>query len=146
MFGKWKASFQFVAIAVAILRPHVIIDDAYLDQWLMIVVAVITAWSGVDYLIHSADALEVVGGSRRLMARVFVTGGGGLIGTALLTALLERGDEVVALARSDAAAATLAQRGVRGPPRRRLRRADAGRGDGGLRAGVQRRPASTSSA
>ena len=46
------------------------------------------------------------------MARVFVTGGGGLIGSALVTALLERGDEVVALARSDAAAATLAQRGV----------------------------------
>lgn len=58
LFGKWKASFQFVAIAFAILRPHVIIDDAYLDQWLMIVVAVITALSGVDYLINSADALR----------------------------------------------------------------------------------------
>ena len=46
------------------------------------------------------------------MARVCVTGGGGLIGSALVTALLERGDEVVAVARSDAAAATLAQRGV----------------------------------
>ena len=46
------------------------------------------------------------------MTRVCVTGGGGLIGSALVTALLERGDEVVALARSDAAAAMLAQRGV----------------------------------
>ena len=46
------------------------------------------------------------------MARVFVTGGTGVIGTALVGRLLARGDEVVALARSDAAAATLAGRGV----------------------------------
>ena len=46
------------------------------------------------------------------MARVFVTGGTGLIGGALITSLLERGDEVVALARSDAAAARLDERGV----------------------------------
>ncbi len=46
------------------------------------------------------------------MSRVFVTGGTGVIGTALITALLERGDAVVALARTDAAAAALAQRGV----------------------------------
>ena len=58
MFGKWKASFQFAAIAVAILRPHVIIAGAYLDQWLMVAVAVITAWSGIEYLRASADALR----------------------------------------------------------------------------------------
>jgi nucleoside-diphosphate-sugar epimerase len=46
------------------------------------------------------------------MARVFVTGGTGLIGRALITSLLDRGDEVVALARSDAAAARLRERGV----------------------------------
>ncbi|MDE3133398.1 MAG: NAD-dependent epimerase/dehydratase family protein [Acidobacteriota bacterium] len=46
------------------------------------------------------------------MARVFLTGGSGLLGTALLTALLERGDVVVALARSDQAASSLAARGV----------------------------------
>jgi len=57
-FGKWKASVQFAAIAVAILRPHVLIDGAFLDQWLMVVVAVITAWSGIEYLRASADALR----------------------------------------------------------------------------------------
>ena len=47
------------------------------------------------------------------MARVFVTGGTGLIGGALITKLLERGDEVVALTRQpDGAAAALAERGV----------------------------------
>lgn len=46
------------------------------------------------------------------MARVFVTGGTGVIGRALVTRLLERGDEVVALARSDAAERELADRGV----------------------------------
>ena len=46
------------------------------------------------------------------MARIFVTGGSGLLGTALITALLERGDQVVALARSEASAEKLATRGV----------------------------------
>jgi dihydroflavonol-4-reductase len=44
--------------------------------------------------------------------RVFVTGGSGLIGRALVERLLGRGDRVVALARSDAAAAGLAALGA----------------------------------
>ena len=46
------------------------------------------------------------------MTRVFLTGAGGLIGGALLGRLLERGDHVVALARSEASAAALGGRGA----------------------------------
>ncbi len=44
--------------------------------------------------------------------RVFVTGGSGLIGGALVDRLIADGDDVAALARSDAAAAALAARGA----------------------------------
>lgn len=46
------------------------------------------------------------------MSRVFLTGASGLVGGALLGGLRERGDEVVALARSEAAASALAERGA----------------------------------
>ena len=47
------------------------------------------------------------------MTRVFLTGGSGLIGGALAARLVERGDEVLALARSDEAERALAARGTR---------------------------------
>jgi dihydroflavonol-4-reductase len=47
------------------------------------------------------------------VTRVFLTGGSGLIGGALAARLVERGDEVLALARSDEAARALAARGTR---------------------------------
>jgi dihydroflavonol-4-reductase len=46
------------------------------------------------------------------MARVFVTGGTGVIGRALVERLQARGDEVIALARSESAATALGDRGV----------------------------------
>ncbi|HEY2769462.1 MAG TPA: NAD-dependent epimerase/dehydratase family protein [Solirubrobacteraceae bacterium] len=46
------------------------------------------------------------------MSRVFVTGGSGVIGRALVSRLVARGDDVVALARSEAAARELADRGA----------------------------------
>jgi dihydroflavonol-4-reductase len=47
------------------------------------------------------------------MTRVFLTGGSGLIGGALGARLVERGDEVVALGRSDAAERALSEGGMR---------------------------------
>ncbi|MGA9858294.1 MAG: CDP-diacylglycerol--glycerol-3-phosphate 3-phosphatidyltransferase [Solirubrobacteraceae bacterium] len=58
MLGKWKATVQFVAVALAMFRPDVIIGDAYLDQWAMVVAAIVTAWSGADYLARSSSALR----------------------------------------------------------------------------------------
>jgi CDP-diacylglycerol--glycerol-3-phosphate 3-phosphatidyltransferase len=58
MLGKWKATVQFVAIALAILRPDVTIAGAFLDQWLLVVAAVITAWSGVEYFVRFSSALR----------------------------------------------------------------------------------------
>ena len=58
MSGKWKATVQFFAIALAMLRPDAIILGAYLDQWVMAAAAVITAWSGIEYIARSADALR----------------------------------------------------------------------------------------
>ena len=50
MWGKWKATVQFVAITFAIWRPDVHIGDWYLDQWLMAIAALITIVSAVQYL------------------------------------------------------------------------------------------------
>jgi phosphatidylglycerophosphate synthase len=56
--GRWKATLQFIALALAMLRPEVTLAGAYLDQWAMVLAAVATAWSGIDYLARSADALR----------------------------------------------------------------------------------------
>jgi CDP-diacylglycerol--glycerol-3-phosphate 3-phosphatidyltransferase len=58
MLGKWKATVQFVAITLAILRPDGIIAGAYLDQWAMVIAALVTAWSGIDYIIQFSAALR----------------------------------------------------------------------------------------
>jgi dihydroflavonol-4-reductase len=47
------------------------------------------------------------------VSRAFVTGGSGVVGRALVERLRERGDEVIALARSDDAEAALERRGAR---------------------------------
>jgi CDP-diacylglycerol---glycerol-3-phosphate 3-phosphatidyltransferase len=58
MLGKWKATVQFAALAVVMLRPDVKIAGAYLDQWLLAAAAVVTVWSGIDYFIKFSSALR----------------------------------------------------------------------------------------
>jgi phosphatidylglycerophosphate synthase len=60
MLGKWKATVQFAALTIAMLRPDVIIAGAYLDEWVMVFAAVVTAWSGVDYLLKFRASLSTV--------------------------------------------------------------------------------------
>jgi CDP-diacylglycerol--glycerol-3-phosphate 3-phosphatidyltransferase len=56
--GKWKATIQFVAIALAMLRPGAPIGGAYLDQWAMVIAALVSGWSGVDYIVRFSGALR----------------------------------------------------------------------------------------
>ena len=58
MAGKWKATVQFVAITLAILRPDVVIAGVYLDQWALALAAGMSIWSGVDYLVRFSAALR----------------------------------------------------------------------------------------
>ena len=53
MLGKLKASIQFVAIALAILRPGDPLGGLYIDEWAMIAAAIITVISAADYLMRA---------------------------------------------------------------------------------------------
>jgi CDP-diacylglycerol--glycerol-3-phosphate 3-phosphatidyltransferase len=58
MLGKWKATLQFVALTLVMLRPHVTFAGAYLDQWALVLATVVTVWSGVDYFARFFSALR----------------------------------------------------------------------------------------
>jgi CDP-diacylglycerol---glycerol-3-phosphate 3-phosphatidyltransferase len=58
LLGKWKATVQFVAILLAIVRPDVTIGGTFLDEWAIALAALVTAWSGVDYLIRFWSVLR----------------------------------------------------------------------------------------
>jgi CDP-diacylglycerol--glycerol-3-phosphate 3-phosphatidyltransferase len=58
VLGKWKATVQFAAIALAMFRPDVTIGGEYLDEWVMVFAALVTAWSGVDYMLKFSVALR----------------------------------------------------------------------------------------
>ncbi len=57
MLGKIKTSVQFLAIALAILRPGDEVGGLYVDEWAMLVAAVVTVWSAADYLVRAWPAL-----------------------------------------------------------------------------------------
>jgi CDP-diacylglycerol--glycerol-3-phosphate 3-phosphatidyltransferase len=56
--GKAKTNIQFAAILLAIWRPEIVIAGRFLDQWAMVVAAVVTVWSAVDYLGRFARRLS----------------------------------------------------------------------------------------
>jgi CDP-diacylglycerol---glycerol-3-phosphate 3-phosphatidyltransferase len=55
--GKVKTTIQFLAIALAIVRPGEPVAGLYIDQWVMLAAAAVTVASAVDYLARSASAL-----------------------------------------------------------------------------------------
>ena len=57
--GKLKTTVQFLAIAVAIVRPWDPIGGMYVDEWLMLAAAVVTVASAVEYIARSSDALSL---------------------------------------------------------------------------------------
>ncbi len=59
IWGKLKATIQFVAIIFAILRPGEPLGGTlYFDEWLMLAAAIITVLSAADYLQRFSSALR----------------------------------------------------------------------------------------
>lgn len=57
--GKLKTTVQFLAIAVAIVRPWDPVGGLFVDEWLMLAAAVVTVASAVEYLARSSDVLSL---------------------------------------------------------------------------------------
>jgi CDP-diacylglycerol---glycerol-3-phosphate 3-phosphatidyltransferase len=57
--GKLKTTVQFLAIAVAIVRPWDPVGGLFVDEWLMLAAAVVTIASAIEYLARSADVLSL---------------------------------------------------------------------------------------
>ena len=57
MLGKLKTGVQFVAIALAILRPGEPVAGLFVDEWAMIAAGAITVWSAADYLVRTVPSL-----------------------------------------------------------------------------------------
>src|SRR5213595_3334193 len=56
MLGKAKTNLQFLAIFVAIWQPNVVLWGHLIDTWLMSAAAILTVWSGIDYVGRYAGA------------------------------------------------------------------------------------------
>jgi CDP-diacylglycerol--glycerol-3-phosphate 3-phosphatidyltransferase len=57
IWGKLKANVQFVAVFLAILRPDVQIGPLLLDEWAMLVAAIVTVLSAIEYLARFSPRL-----------------------------------------------------------------------------------------
>src|SRR4051812_40702904 len=58
LLGKLKTTVQFVAIAVAIVRPGGPVAGLYVDQWLMLAAAALTVASAIDYLARASSVFS----------------------------------------------------------------------------------------
>ncbi len=58
IWGKLKANVQFIAIFLAMLRWGAELGPLLLDEWAMLVAAVITIVSGGEYLVRFSSALR----------------------------------------------------------------------------------------
>jgi len=56
-WGKWKATVQFVAIGLAIVRLEDKWGPLHLDEWAMILAVAITVVSAVDYIVRFRSVL-----------------------------------------------------------------------------------------
>jgi CDP-diacylglycerol--glycerol-3-phosphate 3-phosphatidyltransferase len=56
--GKLKTAIQFLAMALAIVRPGEPVAGVYIDEWVMLAAAAITLASAIDYLARSASLLS----------------------------------------------------------------------------------------
>jgi CDP-diacylglycerol--glycerol-3-phosphate 3-phosphatidyltransferase len=59
MLAKLKTTIQFLAIALAIVRPGDPVGGLYVDEWAMLVAAAITVASAADYLSRFASSLTL---------------------------------------------------------------------------------------
>jgi CDP-diacylglycerol--glycerol-3-phosphate 3-phosphatidyltransferase len=57
VLGKLKTSVQFLAIALAILRPGDPLGGLYVDEWAMLAAAAVTVASAADYLVRAIPVL-----------------------------------------------------------------------------------------
>jgi CDP-diacylglycerol--glycerol-3-phosphate 3-phosphatidyltransferase len=57
LLGKLKTSVQFLAIALAIVRPGEPAGGLFIDEWAMLAAAAVTVWSAVDYLVRALPSV-----------------------------------------------------------------------------------------
>ena len=58
LWGKLKATVQFAAITLAILRPGDPVGGLFIDEWAMLAAAAVTIASAVDYVARFSSSLS----------------------------------------------------------------------------------------
>jgi CDP-diacylglycerol--glycerol-3-phosphate 3-phosphatidyltransferase len=58
LLGKWKATLQFAAIVLAILRPGKPMGGAYLDEWALLVATTVSVVSAIDYVARFSSSMR----------------------------------------------------------------------------------------